>query len=149
MRIDQHDTMLRNHMEHARSMMHDPSGGRGRPAPDSWLGWLHRPTLDELLTIAACAWCVTWLAGGLWYVRRRPLLLVVAAGMFALALASAAGYFIVQQRQQNENRHMLLIVMEEGTPLHKGNGTSYPLHPDVPSLPAGLEARRLHGRGEW
>ena len=140
--VDPNNAALREHLEYARLLVNHSPGNRGRPAPDVWPRWLHRPADVDLLMLAATAYSLAWLIGGWWYVRRRAASLAVALGLIAAAFAFGAGYVL-------DIRDAHLVVIAADTPLHRGNGPSYPLHPDVPSLPAGLEARTLHRRGAW
>jgi hypothetical protein len=145
-RRDRNDAALRAHLDYARSLVNYPANGRGRPTSDPWPGWLHRPSTGQWLVAAAVAYGLACLAGGGWYLRRRGMPMV--ALLFALALAASVGYFTDVERARYDRDHPLLVLGVETT-LHRGNGASYPLHPDVPSLPAGLEVRLLHRRGEW
>ncbi len=146
-RLDPNDAVLRAHLEYAWSLVSYPPSGRGRPVPDAWPAWLHRPSADELLLVAAVAYSLAWLAGGWWYVRRQAMAL--AAGLFASALLAGFGYFLSVQQAEYDRQHPLVVVAADGTTLHRGNGPSYPLHADVPNLPAGLEARVMYERGSW
>lgn len=151
LKIDPNNAALRAHLEHARTLVDYPPGGRGRPVPEIWPGWLHRATAGDLLVLAASAYSLAWLAGGWWVVRRRALPLALALGLFAVALAAGAAYLLEERQVYRDARRQPphLVVIAEPTTLHRGNGPSYPLHPDVPSLPASLEARQLHQRGAW
>jgi hypothetical protein len=148
-RLDPNDRALREHLQYARSLVQYPSGGRGRPAPDAWPSWLYQPNMTELLLIAAGTWALAWFAGAWWYVRRgsRPLALTGCLG--AIAVAAGAGYWVDERQAEDDRARPLAIVMADETPLHRGNGPSYPLNADVPSLPAGLEVRVQHLRGAW
>ena len=97
--------------------------------------------------LAAVAYSLAWLVGGWWYLHRRGLPL--AALLFAVALAGSAGYALDVQQAAYDRAHPLVVIAVDATPLQRGNGPSYPLNPDVPNLPAGLEARVLHERGAW
>src|SRR5207237_7950749 len=48
-----------------------------------------------------------------------------------------------------DRSHPLVIILDEGTPLYSGNGPNYSQHEEMPTLPAGLEARLLYRRGRW
>ena len=141
---------LREHLAFARGRVNYAADGRGMPAPDPWPAWLHRPSPPALL-----------LAAGIAYSRGLGLRRVVVSAartVAALDCPRAAG--------RRHRRRRLGVVGSaaarsatspshssswggEGTALQRGNGTSYPRHPDVPTLPAGLEARVLHRRGDW
>jgi hypothetical protein len=110
---------------------------------------LHRPSAAELLILAAAAYSLAWLAGGWWYVGRRIPSLAVAVGLFAVALASGAGYKLEERHALRSWQDPHFVIIATDTPLHRGNGPNYPLHPDVPTLPAGLEAWIIHQRGHW
>src|SRR5207247_8360883 len=86
-------------------------------------------------------------ATGWWYMRGRRLGVVLVFG--GIAVASLAGYAFAEARAEYDRLYPLVIVVDEGTPLHRGNGPNYAVDPDVPNLPAGLEARLLHRRGGW
>jgi hypothetical protein len=147
LKIDPNDSALRANLEYARSLVHYPSGGRGRPVPEHWPRGLHRPSRDELFVFTVSAWSVAWLAGGLWFLRRKTALLAVAVGLAVIAVATGLTCWTCEQ--EIRSGHPLLIVMVDQTSLHRGNGPSYPLHSDVPTLPGGLEARLLLTRGAW
>jgi hypothetical protein len=161
--VDPNNAPLREHLEYARSLVNYPPGNRGRPAPDYWPRWLHRPTTVDLLILATTAYSLAWLASVWWFVRRRTVPLVAALGLFAVAIASGAGCLQEEQRAVADavsvgveptltasvTARQYHVVIAADTPLHRGNGPSYPLHPDVPTLPAGLEAWSLHQRGAW
>jgi hypothetical protein len=149
LRIDPNSEPLREHLQYARSLVDDTPGGRSRPEPSRWPGWLHRPTPGDLLLLTAITYSLGCFAAGWWYVRRRSLLLAAAVAFFSVALAGGAAYLLEERRAEEEARQPLVIVAAEGTTLHRGNGPSYPLHPDVPSLPPGLEARQIQQRGGW
>jgi hypothetical protein len=70
-------------------------------------------------------------------------------GTLAVALAAGIGYYQQLREAAYDRDRPLVIVLEDSTPLYKGNGSSYPLHSEMPTLPAGLEARLLHIRGRW
>ena len=148
LKLDPNNADLHEHLETARSLVNYPSGGRGRPKADTWPAWLHRPTSNEWLVLAVGAWALACFAFGVWHVRRGTLGLAVALGLLVVAGAAGTGYLLDAQRAQDEERRPLLIVLKE-TPLHTGNGSSYPLNGDVPSLPAGLEIYQQHVRGGW
>lgn len=143
--IDPNNAALRAQLEYARSLVNYPPGNRGRPVPDAWPTWLHRPTGVDWFIVAATAYSLAWLTGGWWCVRRGLVPLAAALGLFAVALASGAGYLL----HAHAPRDRQLVIVTADTPLHRGNGPSYPLHSDVPTLPPGLEAWTLHQRGAW
>jgi hypothetical protein len=147
LQVDPNSAVLREHLVYARSLVNYPPGNRGRPAADVWPRWLHRPTTTDLLRLAAIAYSLAWLAGGWWFMRRRAGTLAAALGLVAVALAAGAGC-LLEDRQTHQPLPHLVIVASD-TPLHRGNGPSYPLHAEVPTLPAGLEAWTLHQRGAW
>jgi hypothetical protein len=147
--VDPNIRALRAHLEYARSLVNYPPGNRGRPVTDAWPRWLHRPSAAELLGLAAAAYSFAWLAGGWWYVRRRFPLLVVTLGLFAVAVASGVGYKLEERQALRTWPDPHLVIIASDTQLHRGNGPNYPLHPDVPTLPAGLEAWTIHQRGAW
>jgi hypothetical protein len=149
LQLDANDRALRTHLDYARSLINYPAGSRGRPGADIWPLWLHRPTSGQWLALALAAYGLTWIAGGWWYVQRRTLSLVVTLGFFTVAVAAGSGHLLAAGQAEYDRDHPLVIVAAERTTLHKGNGTSYPLHDDMPRLPPGLEARRLHQRGGW
>jgi hypothetical protein len=147
--VDPNSAALREHLGYARSLVNYPPGNRGRPVADAWPRWLHRLTAADLLILATSTYGLAWLAGGWWYVRRRAVPLAAALCLFAVALAAGAGYLLEERQAHRTRRDPHLVVVAADTPLHRGNGPSYPLHPDVPTLPAGLEAWSLHRRGAW
>jgi hypothetical protein len=148
-RLDPNDAALREHLDYARSLVNYPPGGRGRPVPDVWPGWLYRPTVNELLAVALIANGVGWLLVGVWYIRRRGPAFAIAAGLLGTAIVAGGWWYVEHERAAYDREHSLVVVAADGTMLHRGNGPSYPLHAEVPNLPAGLEARLLHQRGGW
>ncbi len=66
-----------------------------------------------------------------------------------MALASGFGWWLWNRAERFEQQHPLVVVAFEDVPLRTGNGTSYPLHATLPQLYPGMEARRLHQRGDW
>jgi hypothetical protein len=147
--LDPNNHELREHLTHARSLVNYPPDSRGRPTADVWPGWLHRPSTGEWLSAAMIAYSLAWLAGAWWYVRRSTLPLVVTISCSATAIIAGAGWYLDGQRAEYDRLYPLVVVAADNTPLHRGNGPNYPLSPDVPNLPAGLEARVLHERGAW
>jgi hypothetical protein len=148
LRLDPNDRPLREHLHWARLRVQYPSGGYGRPAADVWPSFLPRPTPD--LTLAGTATCYTLacFVATLWWWRRNRRLLIASLTLLGLAIGGLLILGWLSSQADYEQAHPLLIVVEE-TPLYRGNGPSYPSHPDVPSLPHGLEARQLLRRGSW
>jgi hypothetical protein len=149
LRIDPNHGALREHLQYARALVNDLPNGRGRASPDAWPGWLHRPSSGELLLLGTIIYSLACFAGGWWYVRRRASYPWAALVLCLVALGCSAGYLLKERQVHEESQHPLVIVAVPATSLYRGNGPSYPLHPDVPSLPAGLETRLLHRRGSW
>ncbi len=149
LQLDPNDAALRDHLDYARGLVNYPADGRGRPAVAAWPAWLHRPTAGQWRCAAATAYALAWLAGGLWYARRRTPALVGTLVLVLVAAGAGLGDLVADGRAEYHREHPLVIVAADTTPLHRGNGPSYPLHADVPRLPAGLEARRLRQRGSW
>ena len=141
LRLDPGHQGVREHLAYAR--------GRVRTTPTAPPSrWPFHLSAGVLFLIAALAYIFAWLfaVGWLQSRRRRHLVALVTCSL----LAALAGWAYVDSvRRQELDRREPLVVINEPTSLHRGNGVSYPRHPDTPTLPPGLEARQLHRRGSW
>ena len=127
---------LRENLALARREVRLPAGSKLPPAKqgERWdVIWI-RGGGHALFAVACFLGFVGWRRSSRW-----PLLLgggcLVAAillGMASLNRREPAGF-----------------VVREAVPLRVGNGVDYPVHSEVPLLPAGLEVRVVHRRGNW
>lgn len=149
LRLSPTDAGLRAGLEEARARVaYGSDGGFGRPPDDARPPWLPRLGSDWLFLgaaacyVAACVLLTRWLM-----VRGRRWLFGGAA-----ALAAAAGLttlLVLAVRSEREERERpLVVISEDGVPMRKGDGPTYPPRYDTP-LNKGVEARRLFERGGW
>ena len=106
-----------------------------------------RPNV-ELAVIAGLAYVLAWIGGTFALFRRsdRLYLATVLAILAAIAFGIALWFTL---EQADRDRRTPLVIVADNTPLYRGNGTSYPPHPDMPMLPRGMEVRQQHRRGNW
>jgi hypothetical protein len=148
LKLDPNDRELREHLAFVRGKTLYPASGKGQPEPDHWPAALDRPSLFELSTIAATAYVLFWICAAFAFLRRSVRLYVTA--VFAAFVAIVSAIALWQALEQAEvDRRTPLVIVAENTPLYRGNGASYPQHPDMPMLPRGMEVRQQHRRGSW
>jgi len=147
LRLDPNDRRLREHLTLVRARLPYPPGLEGPPA-DAWPPGLSRPTPRGALFTACLSYPLVCLLATLWLRRRDRRLLGACLALLAVLGGSLGTFGWLSARAEHDTAHPLVIVAEE-TPLYRGNGPSYPTHPDVPTLPPGLEARELRRRGGW
>jgi hypothetical protein len=145
--LDPNHRDLREHLEFARTRINGSSPGRS--LSNAWPPWLPRPTIGLCLIVGGVGYSAAWLFAAGWYVRRTSRWAFLTSGAAVLALAGITGCVLDMQQRELERLQPLIVIAEENSSLHRGNGASYPLHPDVPTLPSGREARQLHRRGAW
>lgn len=172
--LDPNHAGLRENLAFVRAKVIYPPDGRGRLDPGSWPAWFPRLTafhlvlLFSLSYLLACvgitvailrqpsrdaaltnAWNVfAWVDVPFAIVIHQPR--VFAATALAILLAAASGLGLGQAMDQAESdRRTPAVVVVDNIPILRGNGPSYPPHPDLAFLPRGLEARQLHRRGTW
>ena len=148
LQLDPSNRDLRDHLGFVRNKVLYPASGLGGLDADVWPMWLPRPTLRELWGVAVFSYVLAWMGGTCAFLRRSPRLLALAAFAMVIAAASVIGLWS-EVRQAEIDRATPLVIIAENTPLYRGNGMSYPLHPDLPTLPRGMEVRQLHRRGVW
>jgi len=142
------DAELHAQLAFVRGKVLYPASGKGQPEPDYWPVWLYRPTVLELSTIAAFFYALTWIGAAAAVFRRATRIYLATA--IALLVAVASGLALWHALEQADlDRQAPLVIVAENTPLYRGNGTSYPPHPDMPILPRGMEVRQQHRRGTW
>ena len=74
----------------------------------------------------------------------------VFIAILAALIAATAGFGLWHGFEQADvDRQTPLIILKEKTWLYRGNGVNYPLHPELPLLGRGMEARQVHRRGAW
>ena len=148
LKLDPNDRELREQLAFVRGKTLYPASGKGQPEPDNWPLWLHRPGMLELVVGAAVFYLFAWIGAAFAFVRPsfRMCLATACTGL----IAGASGITLWHERECAElDRRSPLVIVAENTPLYRGNGTSYPHHPDVPLLPRGMEVRQQHRRGNW
>ncbi len=154
LKLDPNDAAMREHLDFARRKVLYPPTGEGRLDPETWPAWLHRPPPLELFGIFVGSYGVALASGTLVLLRWRagegrfaPLTWI--AGL-ALLIAVGSGAALWHQQGQAEfDRNTPLVVIAENSAFYQGNATSYPQHAALPMLPRGMEARRIHARGNW
>ncbi len=143
--LDPSHRRLQENLEYVRGQINYPSPSL-RPAPPSWPAWLPFPSVDLVLFIAFILYtwaCISFTRGMALSRKRRTWILFALAAIFAL------GAWRLDRLTTRDADHPLVVIAAEDTPLYRGNGPSFPRHPEFPSLPRGQEARRLHQRGDW
>jgi hypothetical protein len=144
LRLDPRDQRLRENLQQVRAGIHYPAGGRARLEPEIWPQAKPVP----LLVAAFATYALACLVATLWFYRPAPALM---GSLCALAVATTVSLVALARvlAQAEHDRLQPVVVVSEETPLYRGNGPSYPPHPDLPSLPRGVEARQLLRRGSW
>ncbi len=137
--------ILRENLEFARSRVGYPNGTR--PAGTSWPPWFPRPSSNVFLALACTCQALGWLALArrLWTGQGTGLvwLLFMAAGLCIVTWGTG------QWHLHQESRDVPVVITDDDVPFLRGNGDSYPSHPDLPALNRGMEARLLSSRGDW
>jgi hypothetical protein len=146
--LNPNDPELGEHLAFVRGKTLYPASGKGQPEPEIWPVWLYRPTMFEFAAIAGVSYLFAWLSGMFAILRRTSRSYVVTT--LAALLAVTSGIVFGQALDKAEaDRRTPLVIVAENTPFYRGNGTSYPQHPDLPILPRGMEVRQQHRRGNW
>jgi hypothetical protein len=140
---------LREHLDYARAQVALPRQQYGQPAPDPWPAWLPRWSGCTWLALTAAAYSAACAAAAVWLIARRRAWLITS--LAALGIAGIAGYAWTTGylECQRESDTPVVVIKSDDIPLRTGNGPSYPSHPDLPTLHAGMEASRLTERGGW
>jgi hypothetical protein len=148
LKLDPNDARLREHRNFVRKKAGLPASGQGRPENEAWPAWLYRPSLFLLTIIVAVAYSVMCLAFTGAVIRLQSKLLVLS--LAALLVTVAAGIALYSELEQAEtDQQTPLVVVMDNVPFSRGNGRSYPTHPEIAFLPRGMEARQLYQRGNW
>jgi hypothetical protein len=148
LKLDPNDRELREHLAFVRGKTLYSASGQAQPEPDIWPAPLYRPTLLELTVLSAFSYVLTWIGVAFAFLRRTSRIYVATA--LAVLVAVAAGIAFWHTLEQADlDRRTPLVIVAENTPLYRGNGTSYPQHPEQPTLPRGMEVRQQHRRGNW
>jgi len=146
LQLDPNARVLRERVAMARGRVEYPADAQ--PDSDPWPMWLAVPTPRILFFAGSTGYALVCVFGLLWWRRRGTRLLAGLLASASLLAGSLAALGWLTARADHDRAHPLVVVMDE-TPLYRGNGTSYPLHPDLPRLPRGVEARLLVRRGAW
>lgn len=142
-----HDA-LRQRLEFARAQVLYGRNDRGRPPRDRWPDWLPRPTLGLLVGSGLLAHACCWGFLTRWYLTRGRGWFLGAVTALAIVVAAVVAASAMEVRARQGSLHPIVVLAEE-TEFRTGNAPSFPLHADLPVLGAGMEARLMHGRGDW
>jgi hypothetical protein len=140
---------LREHLEYARAQVALPGQQREQAEPDPWPMWLPRWTGCVWLTLTAGAYTAACAAGAVWLIVHRRAWLVAAGCTLVLSGLAGWAWSIGALATHRDKETPVVVIKAEGAMLHTGNGPSYPPHADLPTLSAGMEARRFFERGGW
>ncbi len=141
---------LRDHLDAARALVTYPTAtDLGRPPGDSWPPGLPRPTAESFLALAWLGYALALAAATRWLMTRRPTWLKRSLVVGLLTLVLAGGWLWQNACEHREEEQPLVVIAADDVPLYGGNSENYPRHADLPLLSRGLEARRLHQRGDW
>lgn len=135
---------LQQYLDFVRERVDYPAA-IARPAE---LGGILAWPSDVWLSATAVAWTLTWTLATVWIWKRTRAYAWAMAVAAAVCLAIGAGSWMASEEWRRQRTATIVVIAEEAD-LHLGNGLSYPRHPQVPSLPPGLEARQIGRRGEW
>ncbi|MCS7045751.1 MAG: hypothetical protein NZO58_05300 [Gemmataceae bacterium] len=144
-----HDTGLRRGLNYCRRQVLYPPDGRGRPEALAWPPWLPSWSSAGMALLAAVGYLVTCLAGTWFWWRRRFTAVLFAVAGLAAAVAGYEGWRRLDAQRRRDAEVPVVVVRGEQVAMFTGNGRSYPRHPQLPTLQAGMEARRLATRGDW
>lgn len=147
--LDPNHPYLAENLDFARARVQYPFGARGLPPADDWPPWLYRPSPLQTLLAAFLVYSVAWVLALRWWIKRHSGGLVQALVAFGLAALLVFALVRMEQAAAYAHAHPLVVIRADRTPFCTGNGLSYPRHPDLPYLSRGMEARRLHTRGDW
>jgi hypothetical protein len=139
------DHTLRESLEYVRGEVEYPPGTR--PDDSSWPPWLPRPSAELILFLALGLYTLGCLGLTRRLVIGRPSWGV--AVLFLLAAATGVSGGLLKSQEHRNQEHALVVIAADAIPFQRGNGESYPAHPDVATLREGMEARLLHERGDW
>lgn len=150
LRLAPNNGALRDHLDAARALVTYPRAtDLGRPPVDSWPPALPRPTAELFLALAWLGYALTLVAATRWLMTRWPAWLIRSLVVGLLTLVLAGGWFWQGARERWEKEQPLVVIAADDVGFYGGNSESYPRHADLPTLSLGLEARRLHQRGDW
>jgi hypothetical protein len=145
-----HDADLRDDLAYARGQVQYLGPERhGRPTAEPWPWWMPRVAPGLLLIAALTLYALAWFCGTRGVTGGRPWLLSWAAGLLAVAVVVGGLWTFLAWQASRGDRYPVVVVAEEGVPLRRGNGPTYPAHPQAPQLHLGMEASLLHRRGGW
>jgi hypothetical protein len=147
--LDPNDSSLRESLDYVRAQVQYPFDSRGRPESDSWPDWLYQPSSFQVLVVALAFYFLTCVFVTRWFMTRRRASLVRVALLLLIASAFGALWVYLEKERDERLAHPMIVVHDDKVPLRKGNGPSYPVHPDMPLLARGMEARKMHERGDW
>lgn len=138
------DTRLRESLEAVRARIDWPTDGKIAPPPMP-LVWVRGDTLTVILGLS---WLAAWLLLLVLWPKRRIFAVFTASCCLILSVAAITMIVLTWSAQRRDRVHPPIVVAHE-TAFRRGNGDSYPSHPDAPRLVVGMEARLLYRRGGW
>jgi len=148
LRLAPNDTSLRHSLGYARNqVVSSPPNQFARPPAASWSWWFPRLGLSVYLVLAFAPYCMAWLCFTRWWMSRRRSLWMAGGALSTTALLLAVAFVVEYRQTEQDSLHPLVVVAENGVPLYKGNGESYPRFETA--LNQGVEARLLFDRDNW
>ncbi len=147
--LDPHQATARQNLAYARLQVPYPQEGRDRPELDFWPGWMPRWRSGAWLLVAVGGYVLGWFVLLKCWRRPRPTFAVLGVSLMALAGVAAYGWSLLDDDFQRNQDSPVVVLAEDQALFHIGNGPSYPLHPELPRLRLGMEARQLTRRGDW
>lgn len=149
LQLDPNHHLLRENLALARSRVDYPPSGHGQPESDAWPVWLYQPSPFQALVVALLFWAIACGFLTAWVVSRRSAQLYRAATFFILALGVGFLWIHLEGRMSHDEDYPLVVINANHLPFLRGNGPTYPRHPDLPTLSRGMEGRKLLQRGDW
>jgi hypothetical protein len=146
--LDPNDGRLREQLALARAAVRYPPGSSLQSPAEPWPLWLPPPTQNLALGIALVSYTGLCIFITFWLPRRTVSVRRAAAACLVVTAVCLGCFAWLRGQSEDLVRHPLVVLVEP-TPLLLGNGPSYPPHPDVPTLPRGMEVRQRLRRGSW
>lgn len=147
------NSLLRANLAYARTCVNlPPTSDVGRASSDPWWMMAMHQAAPPCLVMTILAYGTGWLSLTRWAMTRQGFWLGLSGTGFLAAILTfsvAAVSWVAQKAEQRRNwEQPLVILSRDGIQLRKGNGPDYPPRLDT-LLPAGVEARLLHDKGNW
>ncbi|MBX9679788.1 MAG: hypothetical protein K2X38_13580 [Gemmataceae bacterium] len=144
--LDPRDASIREALHLARAQVLRVDETHGRAEQESWPSWLPWPGFGVLLSVSLTAWAAACITGWRAWRSRSPQLIALAT---CLLVPAIVGGLTWKSRADLANADNLVVVRDDAVALRRGNGPHFAVHPELPVLRRGMEARRLHERGGW